>query len=130
MPQIKDFDMKLAKEFGQIAQAVISRPINILKRTEKANDKVDFSSGRYFQEIAIDIEHISEDISSKNFDSMETLENMFVPILERIAELTVRLEIEQEQFKQIRLHTQDGDLACICADHEMKIKELLSSPSK
>jgi len=46
---------------------------------------------------------------------------------EKIKELTERLEIEQEQFKQIRLHTQDGDLACICASHETAIKELLSS---
>lgn len=78
--QMKDYDMALAKKFCEIAQAVVSRPNNILSRVEKANDKVDFSSGR-FQEIAIDIESISEDISSKNFDSMETLENMFTELL-------------------------------------------------
>jgi hypothetical protein len=80
MSQIKDYDMKLAKEFGQIAQAVISRPTNIIKRIEKANDKVDFSSGR-FQEIAIDIEHITEDISSKNFYSMESIENIILGLV-------------------------------------------------
>ena len=87
MTQIKNYDMKLAKEFGQIAQAVTSRPTNILKRIEKANDKVDFSNGR-FQEIAIDIEHISEDISSKNYESMETLENMFLELLKKQKPLT------------------------------------------
>ena len=83
MSQMKDYDMSLAKNFCEIAQAVVSRPNNILKRVEKANDKVDFSSGR-FQEIAIDIESISEDISSKNFDSMETLEDMFAELLARL----------------------------------------------
>tara|TARA_R110001583_G_scaffold21308_3_gene80838 strand:- start:2367 stop:2783 length:417 start_codon:yes stop_codon:yes gene_type:complete len=91
MSQIKDFDMKLAKEFGQIAQTVISRPTNILKRIKKANDKVDFSNGR-FQEIAIDLESIAEDISSKNFDSMEALENMLVELLEHNVFLEKQLD--------------------------------------
>ena len=45
---------------------------------------------------------------------------------QRIEQLKERLEIEQEQFKQIRLYTTDGDLACICSDHESAIKELLN----
>lgn len=117
MTQIKDYDMRLAKEFGQIAQAVVSRPTNILKRVKKANDKVDFSSNR-FQEIAIDIESISEDISSKNFESMELLENMILCLLvqlnrcesfeaELVGEVSHRnhLQMEVDQLKEVLLIT-------------------------
>jgi len=112
MTQIKNYNMKLAKEFGQIAQAVISRPTNILTRVMKANNKVNFSSGR-FQEIAIDVESISEDISSKNFHSMEELENIILGLLvqlnrcesfesDLVAEFNHRsaLQMEVDQLKK------------------------------
>lgn len=56
------------------------------------------------------------------YETIANMENI-------INRLSTRLEIEAAQFKQIRLYTKDGDLACICAEHETNIKELLKNKS-
>ena len=45
----------------------------------------------------------------------------------KVAELIDRLRVEQRQFQSIRGYTKDGELACICANHESAIKELLAT---
>ena len=48
-------------------------------------------------------------------------------LLEQRAILLARLDLERRQFQEIRLYTQDGDLACVCATHETDIAELIES---
>jgi len=47
-------------------------------------------------------------------------------VSESVDRLFNRLQIEAMQYQEIRASTQDGDLACICATHEMDIYKLLN----